>query len=441
MTASANKWSFALSKEDDGATVVLDILDVIGDWCGPNAVTARGTIAALDAAKDAKTIRARINSAGGEVTEGLAIYNALSQHPARVEVVVMGLAASMASVIAMAGDTITMAQGSFMMIHNPWTIAAGDGDDMRHAADFLDKLRDSLVGIYATRTKKPAEAIATMMADETWMKAEEAVTEGFADKVEGKKPAAAQGLAYAALTDFTKVPEELKAALTARASSPVPTPPAPDGTAPTNPIGEGNSMSEKNNDPTNTISVARALGLPAGATEQDAITRSVALRELEVLILALTGEKNIDAAVGVVRGSLGAAEKLKAANAELASVKAERDAQNFEALVSQGKADSKLTPAEEKFEREEFARAVEDGRGASAVERLRGMLKVKAADPRFTRTVKEPNASAGSGTPLVWNGKAWKDLKPAQRSALSKENPELYQLMRQDHIDSTGAAA
>ena len=199
-------------------------------------------------------------------------------------------------------------------------------------------------------------------------------------------------------------------------------------------------MADRTPDPTNTISVARALGLPAGATEQDAITRSVTLREVEVTLLALTGEKNVDAALGAVRGMAGAAEKLKAANAKLATVEGERDKQNFEVLVTGARAEGKLSVAEEKFEREEFERALADDRGEAAVERLRGMLKVKAADPRFTTKRSAPEANAGSGSPLLWNGKAFKDLKPNQRARLANEDGALYRAMKEDFEAAEAAA-
>lgn len=220
-------------------------------------------------------------------------------------------------------------------------------------------------------------------------------------------------------------------------------PPANDGPAKTEdpPIPkEATIMADKPNDPTNTVSVARALGLPAGATEQDAITRSVALREIEVQLLAITGEKSVDGAIGAIRGMAGAADKLKSAQAELATVKAERDTQNFEALIKGGRAEHKLTPAEEKYERELFAKAVEDGRTEARIAELTGYLKVKAPDPRMARSVKQPEGHASAGEPLLWDGKAYKDLAPKQRARLSQENPELFRLMKDDH-DAAGAAA
>lgn len=197
---------------------------------------------------------------------------------------------------------------------------------------------------------------------------------------------------------------------------------------------------KKNPDPPmNVISIARALELPAGATEQDAIAGAVRLRQLEVGVQAITGVASSAEALGALRAMKENADKYAACAAELVTVKAERDLQNFEALLAQGKSEAKLSPAEEKFQREMFARDSKEGRGAARVDELRGFLAVKAPDVRFSRSLSQPSANSGSGTPLVWNGKSYGELKPAQRAVLAAENPELFKLMREDH--AAGAAA
>jgi HK97 family phage prohead protease len=192
--------------------------------------------------------------------------------------------------------------------------------------------------------------------------------------------------------------------------------------------------------PMNVISILRALELPAGATETDGVNAAIRLRQLEVAVQALTKTPSTAEGLGALRAMAANAEKYEAAAAELVAVKAERDAQNIDALLAQGRAESKLSPAEEKFERDQFAIAAKEGRGADAVNRLRGYLAVKAPDVRFSRSVSQPSGSAGAGTPLAWNGKSYGELKHAQRAALQRENPELWKLMKADH-ESTGAAA
>jgi len=124
-----------------------------------------------------------INSPGGDVFAGLAIYNALVNHNGNVTVRVDGLAASIASVIAMAGDKIIMSPGSMIMIHRPSVYAAGTVDDMEKAKDVLMKIEEGITPIYAKRTGLSDEKIAELLEAETWMLADKAVELGFADEV------------------------------------------------------------------------------------------------------------------------------------------------------------------------------------------------------------------------------------------------------------------
>lgn len=141
---------------------------------------------------DIEEITVRLNSGGGSVFDGLAIRSLLKNHKATVTVRVDGWAASIASIIAMAGDKIIMAKGSMMMVHNPATsLWGGEAKDFREVADFLDKVRDSLLTVYADRTGLSADELIEMMDAETWMSAEEAVEKGFADEVEDGTPVTA----------------------------------------------------------------------------------------------------------------------------------------------------------------------------------------------------------------------------------------------------------
>jgi ATP-dependent Clp protease protease subunit len=150
----------------------------------------------------------RINSDGGDVFDGRTIYNLLLQHKANKTVYVDGLAASIASLIAMAGNKIVMGDGAFMMIHNAWGVAVGNGSEMRRVADLLDSVSGTLIDTYAARTKLARDEIVTMMDAETWMPSSEAVEKGFADEVvQGVKVAA---MAIRAEANFKHVPEQLR---------------------------------------------------------------------------------------------------------------------------------------------------------------------------------------------------------------------------------------
>ena len=159
------------------------IYDQIGESFFADGITAKKFAKEISDLGRVTDIDVRINSPGGSVFEGLAIFNTLDRHPANINVFVDGSALSMASVVAMAGDTITMAENALMMIHNPRSISAGDADDMRKAADVLEKSKGSLVLSYVAKTGKDAAEISDLMDAETWMTAGEAVEAGFADTV------------------------------------------------------------------------------------------------------------------------------------------------------------------------------------------------------------------------------------------------------------------
>jgi ATP-dependent Clp protease protease subunit len=128
-----------------------------------------------------KDITVWIDSWGGDVFAAAGIYNALKEHQGKVTVKIDGKAVSAGSVIAMAGDEILMSPVSIMMIHNPWLSAEGDSRDIRHAADVLDEVKETIVNAYQQKTKRSRNKISQMMDDETWMSAKKAISEGFAD--------------------------------------------------------------------------------------------------------------------------------------------------------------------------------------------------------------------------------------------------------------------
>ena len=157
-----------------------------------------------------KTINMSINSPGGSVFDGIAIYNMLKKNPATVNVTVEGLAASIASVIAMAGDTLTMDTGSMLMIHNPFTMAVGNASELREMADTLDEIRESSVEIYHEKTGIDKEAIKSVMDNETWLTADEAITAGWADQ-KNERPAVMQSISQRYSDMYEHVPEFLNA--------------------------------------------------------------------------------------------------------------------------------------------------------------------------------------------------------------------------------------
>ena len=183
--ATKNTWYAVTNKTSDSADV--EIYDEIGGW----GVSASEFIKGL---KDleGKHINLRINSPGGSIIDGQAIIAALSRHAAGFTAWVDGLAASMASVIACAAGKCFMAEGSMMMIHRASTVSIGDAETLRKDATLLEKFEKGLLNIYAKKTGMDQAELETMLAEETWLNALEAVALGFADGITDGTPATAK---------------------------------------------------------------------------------------------------------------------------------------------------------------------------------------------------------------------------------------------------------
>lgn len=192
--------------EGEGEEVEILLYDEIGFW----GIQARDFVRELKAVT-ASTINLRINSPGGEVFDGHAIYNALRAHPARIVTHVDGIAASIASEIALAGDEILMAENAFLMIHDPWVLTIGNAADHRKSAEVLDKIGQSILDVYTKRSSLDEDEVRALMAEETWLTAEEAVASGFADSIEGGSDAVEEAAAAFDLTVYSHAPEQLTA--------------------------------------------------------------------------------------------------------------------------------------------------------------------------------------------------------------------------------------
>ena len=177
-----NSW-YSIEALADDRRAEIHIMEQIGEdfWTG-EGMTAKKFVQEVKGL-DVDVIDLHINSPGGSVFDGQAIYNLLRSHRATVHVYIDGLAASIASVIAMAGDTVTMPRNAMMMIHDPSGYARGTSKDMRKTAEALDKVKKTIVAAYRDKTSLADETLAEMMSEETWMTAEEAMDLGFADRM------------------------------------------------------------------------------------------------------------------------------------------------------------------------------------------------------------------------------------------------------------------
>lgn len=166
----------------DKADNTISILDPIGVdmWTG-EGVTAKRISAALRSIGASEDVVVNLNSPGGDLFEGMAIYNLLRDHKGKVTVKILGVAASAASIIAMAGDEVLIARAGFLMIHDTWVVAIGNRLDLREIADTLEPFDTAMADIYAARTGGDTKAMQKMMDKETWIGGAAAVEQGFAD--------------------------------------------------------------------------------------------------------------------------------------------------------------------------------------------------------------------------------------------------------------------
>lgn len=198
------------------------IYDEIGYW----GVTARQFAGSLKGLGELDHINLHIHSPGGDVFDGIAIYNLLNSHPASKTVYIDGLAASMASVIAMVGNPVIMPENAMMMIHKPWGVTGGDARDMRDYADLLDKVEAVLIPSYAKKTGKTTDELTGMLGEETWMTAQECIEHGFADQLTPAVQAMAR-INSKRIEEFDAMPRNLKHMITppkATAQAPAPAP-------------------------------------------------------------------------------------------------------------------------------------------------------------------------------------------------------------------------
>lgn len=181
MPQAMERWNAGIQAATADDKNTISVLDAIGfdPWSG-EGVTAKRISAALRSINGAD-VTVNINSPGGDMFEGLAIYNILREYKGHVTVKVLGLAASAASIIAMAGDEIQVARSGFLMIHNGWTIAAGNRHQFREVADMMEPFDAAMGDIYAARTGGDLKAMQKLMDAESWIGGSAAVEQGFAD--------------------------------------------------------------------------------------------------------------------------------------------------------------------------------------------------------------------------------------------------------------------
>jgi len=339
------------------------------------------------------------------------------------------------------------------MIHRAASCMCGFAEDFRTQADALDTLTGSAIDIYETRSGRARADVEAMVNKETWMSARDAVKEGFADEVvkAGSKPVPAASKKKAARDSFegieidiselgqaqvpiSGIPMGAPVAISLGSAPPIEQTIAPAG-APT--IDAPAAHQEEDKTMSDTMTTIRALlNLSAGTPDGDVIAAVGRLRDLERKAVSVTGAGSTEEANGALDALKAKADKADVMEPELAKIRADRDKQNFETLITQGQSPPvKLTPAMAKLYRDQFDAAVAEGKGEREVERLRGFLSIAPPIPAFQSAV-QPRAgahsSAAGDAPLLHEGKSYEQLTYLERGRLKNDQPELHSMMKQD---------
>lgn len=214
-------WDFKNAVNGTGELYIYG--DIVSYKWDESDTTAQSFKDELDALGDIHTLNMYINSPGGSVFQGQAIYSILKRHKATVNAHIDGIAASISSVIPMAADNVFMPRNSMMMVHNPWTLAMGNAQELRKQADDLDRIRESILEAYLSKTgdKLSRDKLVELLDNETWLTAQECFDYGLCDQVVGAKEIAAS-VDVELLGRFKNVPESLKNALKTPGNSLIP---------------------------------------------------------------------------------------------------------------------------------------------------------------------------------------------------------------------------
>lgn len=359
-------------------TLELDVFDVIGEtWFG-DGFSAKDLRSRLKAAGDVDSIRLRINSLGGDVWDGFAIYEMLRDHPARVEAVVEGIAASMATVVAMAADHVSMAANADFMIHEPWTIVMGGADDVAHEAEHLEQMAENIAATYAARTGATPEQAREWMRSETWMTAGQAKERGFVDEILPRKERAAAALTAEQAEAYRGARPEARVLMVA------PVPPSPDAT----------TVASVAAQEIPTMTLEELLAALGAKDADEAIANSAKSRSL---IQAAEGAITIAAAVCEATGKTGPAaaatvaawreksDRCEAAEARVQELEGERTKAAAKDAIDAAEREGRLPPATRQRAESMFAKFGIDGL-TEFLGALSPVVVPAATDPREPAT-------------------------------------------------------
>ena len=416
-TNRAPRLTARVELKDGAMRGAMHIYDAVGGWDG---IRAKDVVEKLEAlkAEGAQHLDVHVNSPGGSVFEGMAIHTAIAAWDKGSKIVhIDGLAASIASVIAMAGDEIHIAPAAMVMVHEPSDWTAGTADDMRKCADKLDAIRGVMCGVYAKRTGQTLSEIEKMVSEETWLSAEQAVAKGFADKVvepdeepdqddpeEGEEEDRAVAL-------FRRPPPHIKQLLhlslpAAHAAG------APQESAVT--------FEELKTKLTEATTAAAAMQARAETAEKTAAEVKASQDEW----LAATGKQSVPEAAAHVKGLQQAADQVPVLAAQVKKLEDEKISTERDQIIAKAKAEGRMVPAQDEWAK------------AQTLPALKAFLAVAPKIVPIGQVHLEP-ATAG-GRDLTDGGKKskWADFTPAEKARLHDEMPEFYAGILAEHQKS-----
>lgn len=278
----------------------IEVMGPVGvDYEG--GISAASALSKIKAMSDVRRIKVTLNSPGGSAFDGVAIYNALKDSGKPVDVHVIGLAASAASIIAMAGDTVTMHEGAMMMIHRAWVLSVGDANTMRDTAAKLEKLDGEMAGIYAGKSGRKADEMLEMMSEETWFNGDDAIEAGLATERKGKRDTSALKQAAAMLASlnfpFLKTPETLRAMMPAASAKSKEEAPIMSDTPETTPATPAAPAAPVTNEPAKAPETPKAPEAPAITPEAVSAAANTAIKaERERVSAIMATAKALDLA-------------------------------------------------------------------------------------------------------------------------------------------------
>jgi len=385
----------------------LSIVGIIGDGWADEPCTVEMVRGALKQAPKAALIRAYVDSPGGSFFEGLGMYQLLHEHPARVEVTIGSRAASAASLVAMAGDEISMHETSSMLIHAVWTRGEGNANDLRKLADDLDRLSASSVIAYASRSGMIAEDVLALLNEDRYMGAAEALKLGFCTHVRKAKSKDQAQVRQFSEQEVRAEVAQIKAAARRFGSYSFAA-----MTTESRPQAQPEAK-QREEDQMNFALITAALCLGADATEQQAVQSIATMKtssETGAFLLKELGVQNLDQAKGALKALQNKAELADKQEAEKVKADATRKSQLIKEATdpeSHSEHAGKLTPAQK------------DWAESQSLESLETFL---AKASRVVKSAKDNKTAEGGAQ--SYSGKKWEDMSAVeQRDLYAKDKP------------------